>query len=233
MTNKNGNGMFLLIDKPKDYSSAKVVNIIKRKLQVAKAGHSGTLDPKASGLMIVCTGTRTKELTGLLDCDKEYVGVMVIGSTTKTFDTESQASVPVSVDHITEELLRKTAESFVGEIVQLPPMYSAVKYKGKPLYKYARKNKEVELVPRKAKIKKFEIGKISKPEIFFKVLCSKGTYIRALVSDFGEKLGTGAYLKELRRLKIGSYDVKDAISVEIIHELSLQGNELSLQGQNL
>src|SRR5437867_1675892 len=186
-------GMMLLVDKPVDYSSAKVLNIIKRKLNITKAGHAGTLDPKASGLLIICTGKRTKELSNFLDCDKEYEGVMVIGGVTKTFDSESEASEAISVDHISGDMIKQAAEKFKGEIEQIPPMYSAVKYKGKPLYKYARKNKEVERIPRKVKIKEFEIQKIIKPEIFFRVLCTKGTYIRALVNDFVKELGTGAY----------------------------------------
>ncbi len=206
-------GVMLLIDKPVDCSSARVVSIIKRRLQIKKAGHSGTLDPKASGLMIVCTGKRTKELTNLLECDKEYEGVMVIGATTKTFDLESSATEPVTVEHITGEMVNETAESFTGEIEQVPPMFSAVKYGGKPLYKYARKNREVERVPRRVQIKEFEITGVSKPEINFRVLCSKGTYIRTLVDDFGKKIGTGAYLKELRRVKIGDFDVREAMKI--------------------
>lgn len=214
--------MVLLIDKPKDYTSARVVNIVKRKLGINKAGHSGTLDPKATGLMIVCTGKETKKLSELLDCDKEYEGVMVIGATTRTFDTESEVMVtgactpqaPIEGGRDMEDMIQETAKIFVGEIEQIPPMHSAVKFKGKPLYKYARKNQEVSRPPRKVLIREFEIEDVSFPEIRFRVSCSKGTYIRTLVSDFGEKLGTGAYLKELRRTKIGEYDVKDAIKLE-------------------
>jgi tRNA pseudouridine55 synthase len=212
LSQDNG-GVMLLIDKPKDYSSAKVLNIIKRQLKIKKAGHSGTLDPKASGLLIICTGKRTKELSTFLNCDKEYRGVMIIGSVTRTFDSESEVNETVSVDHISNEMIKDTSEKLTGEIEQLPPMFSAVKYKGKPLYKYARKNREVARTTRKVTIKEFEIEKISKPEIFFRVLCSKGTYIRTLVNDFGKVLGTGAYLKELRRVRIGEYDVKDAVGI--------------------
>jgi len=211
-----GGNMMLLIDKPKDYTSAKVVNLIKRMLGVKKAGHSGTLDPKATGLMIVCTDKDTKKLKDLLNCDKEYEGVMEIGATTRTFDTESEVvkkMAPQQHENL-QDLIIETARGFRGELQQIPPMYSAVKFKGKPLYKFARQNKEVERPPRKVLVNEFVISDISLPEVRFRVHCSKGTYIRALVNDFGEALGTGAYLKELRRIKIGEYDVKDAIKLE-------------------
>jgi tRNA pseudouridine55 synthase len=207
-------GLMLLIDKPKDYSSAKIVNIIKKRLNVRKAGHSGTLDPKATGLLIVCTDKMTKSLNGLIDCGKEYEGVMIIGEITGSFDTETEVTVKIPIDNITNEMIYSAAKGFEGEIEQLPPMYSAVKHKGKPLYKYARKNQLIERTARKVFINKFEIKKVNLPEVHFKVACSKGTYIRTLVNDLGEKLGVGAYLKELRRLKIGEYDVKNSVTLE-------------------
>lgn len=210
----NKEGIMLLLDKPKEYSSARVVNIVKKFLDVNKAGHSGTLDPKATGLMIVCTGRMTKSLNDLLGSDKEYEGVMLIGEKTKSLDSETEVYEKNPVDDITEDRIRENAKRFLGEILQVPPMYSALKYKGKPLYKLARKGKELERKPRTVLIKEFEITGINIPEVKFRVLCSKGTYIRALASDFGDSLGTGAYLKELRRLKIGKYDVKDSITVE-------------------
>ncbi len=205
--------MFLL-DKPKDYSSARVVNIVKKFLDINKAGHSGTLDPKATGLMIVCTGKLTKSLNELLGCDKEYEGTMIIGEKTKSFDSETEIYERNPIEHITSDRIIETVKDFTGEIQQLPPMYSAVKHKGKPLYKFARQGKELERTLRTVSIKEFEIKSINLPEVEFRVVCSKGTYIRTLVSDFGDKLEAGAYLKELRRLKIGSYDVKDSITVE-------------------
>jgi tRNA pseudouridine55 synthase len=207
-------GIMLLIDKPKDYSSARVVNIIKKKLNIKKAGHSGTLDPNATGLMIVCTNKMTKQLNALLDSDKEYEGVMFLGEKTKSFDSESEVTETKDISGVTEEMIFDIAKSFMGEIEQVPPMYSAIKYKGKPLYKYARRDIEIERNPRKIVIKEFVILKIKFPEITFRVHCSKGTYIRTLANDFGDKLGTGAHLKELRRLKIGEYDVKDSIALE-------------------
>lgn len=206
----------LLIDKPKGFSSAGVVNIIKKRLNVKKAGHSGTLDPNATGLMVICTGKKTKELNELLNTGKEYEAVMVLGAKTKSFDPETEIIEVNSIEHITEKEILDKAKLFVGEIVQFPPVYSAVKFKGKPLYKYARKNIDVEIQSRTVTINELEITKIDKPEVWFRVSCSKGTYIRSLVNDIGAKLGVGAYLKELRRTKIGEYNVKNAIKLEDI-----------------
>ena len=213
---KSDNGYFILVDKPKEYSSARVVNLIKRKLRVKKAGHSGTLDPKATGLMIVCTNKLTKELNSLLGSDKVYEGVFVLGGTTPSFDTETPVEEKKSIEGITREKIHDTAKEFTGEIEQVPPMYSAIKHKGKPLYKYAVKGHEIERSPRKVLIKEFDITGVSLPEVSFRVLCSKGTYIRTLANDFGSSLGTGAYLKELRRIKIGNYSVEDAVKLEDI-----------------
>lgn len=210
----NHQGLMLLIDKPKEYSSARVVNIVKKLLDVKKAGHSGTLDPKATGLMIVCTGSKTKFLNELLASDKEYEGFMLIGEKTQSFDSETEVFETRSIDGISEEQIVEKASMFLGEIEQIPPMYSAVKHKGKPLYKFARKGREIERKPRTVLIKEFEIQSVSLPGVKFRVVCSKGTYIRTLVNDFGESLGTGAYLKELRRLRIGDYDVKDSVTIE-------------------
>lgn len=212
--NIESGGIMLLIDKPKDYSSARVVNIIKKKLNIKKAGHSGTLDPQATGLMIVCTHKMTKQLNTLLDSDKEYEGVIMLGEKTKSFDSETEVMETKDVSGITDEMILDNVKSFLGVIEQTPPMYSAVKHKGRPLYKYARKDVEIERKVRKVMIAEFEIKKIEMPEVTFRVKCSKGTYIRTLANDFGDKLGTGAYLKDLRRLKIGEYDVRDSIALE-------------------
>jgi tRNA pseudouridine55 synthase len=211
---KNEEGSLILIDKPLGYSSAKVVNILKKRLNIKKAGHSGTLDPKATGLLVICTGRKTKELNNLLDVDKEYEGVLVLGGKTKSFDTESEVYDEKNTGGITDEMILETAKSFVGESQQLPPMFSAVKFKGKPLYKYARKDKEIERGTRTINIQEFEITNICLPEVTFRVCCSKGTYIRTLANDLGEKLGVGAYLKSLRRTRIGEYDVKDAAELD-------------------
>lgn len=210
----NKEGVTLLFDKPKEYTSARVVNIVKKFLDVNKAGHSGTLDPKATGLMVICTGKMTKSLNDLLGSDKEYEGVMVIGEKTKSFDSETEIYDKKDIAHVTREMLDTVLKELSGEISQIPPMYSAIKHKGKPLYKLARKGQEIEREPRVVNIKEFELTSVNGNEVTFRVLCSKGTYIRALVSDFGDKLGTGAYLKELRRTKIGELEIKDAIEVE-------------------
>lgn len=210
----NKEGIMLLLDKPKEYTSARVVNIVKKFLNVNKAGHSGTLDPKATGLMIICTGKKTKSLNDLLGSDKEYEGVMILGEKTKSFDSETEVYESKPVEHLTGETIKKAVAGFLGESEQVPPMYSAVKHKGKPLYKLARKGQELERVPRMVNIKEFEVTSVKLPEVSFRVLCSKGTYIRTLISDLGETLGTGAYLKELRRTKIGEFDIKDSITVE-------------------
>lgn len=211
---EHGEGVLLLIDKPKDFTSARVVNIIKRKLNVRKAGHSGTLDPKATGLLIVCTEKKTKMLNDLLGADKEYEGIMILGETTPSFDSETEVVETRPLNGLEIEKVFEVASSFLGEISQIPPMYSAIKHKGKPLYKYARKNKEIGREPRNVTIKEFDVIKIDLPEVSFRVKCSKGTYIRSLISDFGEKLGTGAYLKELRRTRIGELSVEDSVSLE-------------------
>lgn len=211
---EHSEGKMILIDKPFGFSSAKVVNILKKRLNIKKAGHSGTLDPNATGLMIICTGKKTKDLNLLLGADKEYEGVFFLGAKTKSFDTETEATDTVDVSGLANDLIKEAVKTFLGEIEQMPPMYSAIKFKGKPLYKYARRDKEVERTARKVEIKEFEITGINLPEVKFRVLCSKGTYIRTLANDFGEKLGVGAYLKELRRTKIGGYDIESSEALD-------------------
>lgn len=207
----NKEGITLLFDKPKEYTSARIVNIVKKFLNVKKAGHSGTLDPKATGLMIVCTGKKTKQLHSLLGCDKEYEGIMVLGEKTKSYDTETEVYEKNEISHITFESIQQAVKELTGEIQQVPPMFSAVKHKGKPLYKLARKGHELERKPKQVNVKIFEVIPVTGNELSFRVLCSKGTYIRSLVNDLGEKLGVGAYLKELRRTAIGVFSIKDAV----------------------
>lgn len=222
---KNDGGTVLLMDKPLAYSSTQVVNVVKKFMNVNKAGHSGTLDPLATGLMIICTEEKTKMLKDIIDFDKEYEGVMIIGARTESYDLETQPYGFTSVENISDEDIYRTAKCFKGEIKQEPPMYSAIKYKGKPLYKYARKGIELNRQKRKVEIKSFEILSINKPEIRFRVLCSKGTYIRTLVNDFGIKLGTGAYLKELRRTRIGKFHVQNSFKLdEFIKQYRDTGN---------
>jgi tRNA pseudouridine55 synthase len=210
----NAEGLTLLFDKPKEYTSARIVNIVKKFLDVNKAGHSGTLDPKASGLMIICTGKKTKTLNELLGCDKEYEGIIEIGSKTKSYDTETEKYDECDISHVNREDIENAVRELTGEISQVPPMFSAVKHKGRPMYKLARKGHEMEITPRIVNVKEFEVTSINAEEIGFRVLCSKGTYIRSLAHDLGLKLKTGAHLKELRRTKVGSFSVKDAFDVE-------------------
>ncbi len=207
----NKEGITLLFDKPKEYTSARVVNIVKKFLNVKKAGHSGTLDPKATGLMIVCTGKKTKQLHLLLGCDKEYEGIMVLGKRTKSFDTETEVYETNNISLITFDMIQHAVKELTGEISQVPPMFSAVKHKGKPLYKLARKGHELERKPKQVNVKIFEVMPVTASELSFRVLCTKGTYIRSLISDLGDKLGIGAYLKELRRTAIGEFKISDAM----------------------
>lgn len=209
-------GKTFLIDKPLDWTSFDVVNKIRwniRKsynLKKIKVGHAGTLDPKASGLLIVCTGKMTKKIDEIQAKSKVYTGTIKLGATTPTYDTESDENEFFPIHHITEELLHKTTQQFIGEIDQFPPIHSAVKVDGKRLYELARAGKEVELNPRRILIDYFKIIKIEMPFVDFEVQCGKGTYIRSLAHDFGKKLNSGAYLTVLRRTKIGDFSIENA-----------------------
>jgi len=214
------NGQILLIDKPLKWSSFQAVNKLKytliNKLKLPKKfkiGHAGTLDPLASGLLIVCTGKFTKRITELQGMPKEYTGTFHIGATTPSYDLETEIDATFPTEHITDELIEKIRLSFVGEIDQKPPVFSAIKKDGKRLYEHARAGEEVEIAHRKTTIHEFELTRIALPEIDFRVVCSKGTYIRSLAYDFGLALGSGSHLTALRRTKIGEYDVKNAILV--------------------
>jgi len=197
----------ILADKPLDWTSNDVINKFKRTLRIKKAGHSGTLDPRATGLLIICTGKMTKKIPDLITADKEYEGIFRIGATTPTFDTESEETDFKDTVHITDDDIENAAQKFRGKIKQIPPLHSAIKKNGKPVYKMARKGEVFELEPRDVIISSFEVKKISDTQVFFRANVSKGTYIRSLANDFGAELGVGAYLLTLRRTKIGSYDV--------------------------
>lgn len=209
-------GKIFLIDKPLDWTSFDVVNKIRWNIRKAynlkkiKVGHAGTLDPKATGLLIICTGKFTKRIDEIQAESKVYTGVIKLGVTTPTFDTESEENETFPTDHISEELIHETTQKFIGEIEQFPPVHSAVKQDGKRLYELARAGKEVELKPRQIKIYDFRITKIEMPFVAFEVHCGKGTYIRSLANDFGKALNSGGYLTELRRTKIGEFSVEDA-----------------------
>lgn len=209
-------GHVFLIDKPLDWTSFDAVNKIRWNIRKAydlkkiKVGHAGTLDPKATGLLLICTGKWTKRIDEFQAQEKTYTGTIKLGVTTPTYDLESEEDQTFPIDHITEELIHETTKQFVGEIEQFPPMHSAIKVDGKRLYELARDGQEIERKARKVTIMDFKITKIDLPFVDFEVNCSKGTYIRSLAFDFGKALNSGGYLTALRRTKIGEFDVINA-----------------------
>lgn len=220
------NGEVILIDKPLRWTSFDAVKKIRILTGVSKVGHAGTLDPLATGLLIICTGKFTKKISDYMGMQKEYTGSITLGATTPTYDLESKPENFKALINITNENIYDTAKKFTGEILQTPPIHSAIKKDGKPVYLSARKGKTVELEPRKITISLFEITTIALPEIYFKVVCSTGTYIRSLANDFGEALNTGAYLSSLRRTRIGNFSVDDALSpVQFAEKISLLKTE--------
>lgn len=218
-------GQVLLIDKPLTWSSFQAVNklkyVLKRKYDLPKKfkiGHAGTLDPLATGLLIVCTGKFTKMIPDIQGQAKEYTGTIVLGATTPSYDRETEVDATFPTEHITAELIKATLQQFLGEIDQKPPVFSAIKKDGKRLYEHAREGSEVEIEARKTTIYEFEITRIALPEIDFRVKCSKGTYIRSLAYDFGKALQSGGYLSVLRRTKIGDYSVENGITPEAFEQ---------------
>ncbi|MCT4663736.1 MAG: tRNA pseudouridine(55) synthase TruB [Flavobacteriales bacterium] len=209
-------GEVLLVDKPLEWTSFQAVNKLKHAirrtygLRKIKIGHAGTLDPLATGLLIICTGKKTKTITEYQGQAKEYTGTITLGGTTPSYDLETEIDQEYPTEHITEEAIQEIADSFLGEQDQFPPIFSALKQKGEALYKKARRGEEVEVKARKITFYEVEITKISMPNIHFRVLCSKGTYIRSFAYDFGKKLKSGAHLSALRRTKIGDFSVKNA-----------------------
>lgn len=220
-------GEVILIDKEKGYTSFDVVKKIRYLVGVKKVGHAGTLDPAATGLLIVNTGKKTKEIYKYQDLEKTYSGTIELGKTTPTLDGESEVIEEHSIDGIDENSISEVSKSFLGESFQIPPMYSALKHKGKPLYKLARKGAEVEREPRKIKIDKFEVSNINLPDFDFFIVCSKGTYIRVIADDFGKRLNNAAYLKKLRREKIGEFSVEDAMKIGEFEDLIRKKNSNS------
>jgi len=214
------NGQVLLIDKPLKWSSFQAVNKIKwaiRKkfnLKKIKVGHAGTLDPLASGLLIICTGKFTKKISEYQGQVKEYTGTITLGGTTPSYDLETEIDHRFSIDHITEALINTTTNQFLGTIEQYPPVFSALKKDGKRLYEFAREGVEVKIKAREITITEFEITRIELPEIDFRVVCSKGTYIRSLAHDFGQALQSGAHLSALKRTKIGNFNVHNSVTPE-------------------
>ena len=217
--NKFKEGKLLLIDKPLKWSSFQVVNKLRWEIKKTfdikkiKVGHAGTLDPLATGLLLVCTGKMTKQIQELQDQKKVYSGTMTLGSTTPSYDLETDINQKFSTDHICENILRETTKQFIGEIEQYPPLYSAIKKDGKRLYEYARLGQDIDIEPRKIFIESFNITKFQNQKIDFEVQCGKGTYIRSLANDFGKALNSGAHLSSLRRTKIGDFSINDAIEI--------------------
>src|SRR4030095_9288728 len=203
-------GKVLLIDKPIEWTSFDVVRKIRNLIRIKKVGHAGTLDPLATGLLIVCTGKFTKRINEYMAQEKEYTGSFTLGATTPTYDLESEPINYKDLSFITEERVLNAAKQFTGEIMQVPPAHSAIKIGGKRVYELARQGKEVIIEPRKITIKEFEITKIEMPVVFFRVVCGTGTYIRSLANDFGTALGCGAYLSSLCRTRIGDSKLEDA-----------------------
>ena len=216
--NKYEEGQMLLIDKPLRWTSFDVVRKIRGLIKIKKVGHAGTLDPLATGLLIVCTGRYTKKINEYMAQEKEYTGTITLGAVTPTFDLESEPQHPRPYQHFTESAIKNASAAFQGPILQLPPIHSAIKQDGKPVYKLARKGVEVVLEPRKVTIHAFEITAIDLPSVHFKVVCSTGTYIRSLANDFGEALGCGVYLSSLCRTRIGGFLLKDAYDMQTLEQ---------------
>jgi len=219
------NGQILLIDKPLTWSSFQAVNklkyVLKRKYNLPKKfkiGHAGTLDPLATGLLIICTGKFTKKILEIQSQTKEYTGTITMGATTPSYDLETEIDATFPINHIDDALIHQTAIGFIGEIDQKPPVFSAIKKDGKRLYEHARAGEEIEIASRKTTIYEFEITRIALPEIDFRVQCSKGTYIRSLAYDFGIALKSGAHLSALRRTKIGAFSVENSFTPEVFEK---------------
>lgn len=212
-------GQILVFDKPLEWTSFQVVNKVRwliRKscnIKKIKVGHAGTLDPLATGVLVLCTGKFTKKIPQLQGTEKEYTGTFTLGATTPSYDMETEVNKTFGIDHISEENLEVAAEALTGEIEQTPPVFSALKKDGKRLYEYARKGEEVKVQSRKVTIKAFEITAVRFPEVDFKIICSKGTYIRSIANDFGIALGSGAYLSSLKRTRVGDFSIKEALSI--------------------
>lgn len=214
VTNKFVEGQVLLINKPLEWTSFDAVRKIRNLIRVKKVGHAGTLDPLATGLLIICTGKFTKKINEYMAQEKEYTGTFTLGATTPTYDLESEPGNFKTINDLTEESIKAATKKFTGAIHQVPPAHSAIKVDGKRVYELARKGKEVKLEPRKIVIKEFEVTGIKLPVVSFRVVCSTGTYIRSLANDFGEALGCGAYLSSLCRTRIGEYGLEKAMTIE-------------------
>ena len=218
--NKYEAGEVILVDKPLNWTSFDVVRKIRSLIKIKKVGHAGTLDPLANGLLIVCTGKFTKKINEYMGMEKEYTGTFTLGAVTPTYDLESGPTEITDVSGVTEEEIHKATRVFTGEIQQVPPVHSAIKKNGKPVYLMARKGIDVQLEPRSVIINSFTIEKIELPIVYFRVVCSTGTYIRSLANDYGRELGCGAYLSSLRRTRIGIFLAEHAMQMqELEHQI--------------
>ncbi|MCF8296782.1 MAG: tRNA pseudouridine(55) synthase TruB [Saprospiraceae bacterium] len=219
-------GEVFLINKPFEWTSFGVVKYVRNNLgrpfgiKKLKVGHTGTLDPLATGLLIVCIGKQTKNIEDYQDLEKEYTGSFFLGATTPSFDLETEINQTFEINSITEEQIIETSRKFIGSYEQFPPIFSAKQINGKRAYKYARKGQEVEMKSKLVNINQFEITKINLPEIEFRICCSKGTYIRSIANDFGKALNSGAYLASLCRTKIGSFNLEDAIDIDFFKNVT-------------
>ncbi len=209
-------GKVLLINKPYEWTSFDVVNKLRYLLKIKKIGHAGTLDPLATGLLILCVGKMTKRIEEFMGMEKEYTGKFVLGQTTPSHDLETELSEKKDLSSVTNDGILLAAQKFIGMNDQLPPMHSAIKIGGKRAYEFARQGQTIELQTRNIEIKEFEITSIQLPDIGFRIVCSKGTYIRSIARDFGNALGVGAYLSDLCRTRIGQYKLSDAIEIDAV-----------------
>ncbi len=211
-------GKVVLIDKPLRWTSFDVIRKIRNLIRIKKVGHAGTLDPLATGLLIVCTGKFTKKINEYMAQEKEYTGTFTLGATTASYDLEQAPENFKPYEHITEEQIKAAAVQFTGEILQVPPAHSAIQINGKRVYELARQGKEVNIEPRKVTVSEFEITKVELPLVYFRIVCSTGTYIRSLANDMGKALGCGAYLSSLCRTRIGNFKLEDALTMEAFEE---------------
>lgn len=207
-------GRVVLVNKPLTWTSFDVVNKLRYKLKIKKIGHAGTLDPLATGLLIICVGKMTKRIDEFMGLEKEYTGKFVLGETTPSHDRETEVDQRRDISQLTNERLIETARILTGKISQLPPMHSAIRVGGRRAYEFARKGREVQLTPRDVEVREFELTDISLPVVSFRIVCSKGTYIRSIARDFGNLLEVGAYLSELCRTRIGTFTLEKAVTPE-------------------
>ena len=227
MLNEYQEGKLLLMDKPLNWTSFDLVNYVRQELKrkanmkEVKVGHAGTLDPLATGLVLICTGKWTKKISEFQEMEKEYIGQITLGTTTPSFDLETEVDNTFPVDHITHDMIRSAASDFIGVSEQFPPVYSAIKIKGQRAYEYARKGEEVKIKSKQVEIQSFDITHIEDIDITFRIRCSKGTYIRSLANDLGKKLNSGAHLSSLRRTAIGAHLVVNALTPQQFTDMLL------------